>query len=67
MNSNYVFGDHGTYFWASVWKESQRAPEEINISGLTKQAETLEETEKSITPRSFLLVKGKHLRSEAVK
>ena len=47
MNSNYVFGDYGTYFWASVWKESQRAPEEINISGLTKQAETLEETENS--------------------
>ena len=50
-----------------MWKESQRVSEEINASGLTKQAETLEETEKSITSRSILLVKGKHVRSEAVK
>ena len=66
MNCNCVFGDYGTYIWASVWKGSQRATEEINASGLT-MAKTLEETKKSITPSRVLLVKGKHLRSEAVK
>ena len=66
MNSNYVFGDYGTYIWASVWKGSQRATEEINASCLTK-AKTLEETKKSITPSHVPLVKGKHLRSDAVK